>query len=157
MAGSWRGHDRWRFHARICFCRYDRLWKKRDLIVHVRVDGNVFRRYWRSAQGVEYRRTLDGQRRLLVTRQFCNRRLVKSSSCVDICHVNHVVCLVRFCRRSMSFLVLASGCEEQTTIGSEGQAAEEGCEGLVGVHASAAGRHVQAAADAGRSRGHNGR
>lgn len=52
--------------------------------------------------------------------------------------------------------MLASGSKEQTAIGSEGQTAEEGREGFVGVHASTASRHIQTTTDTGRSRRHDG-
>jgi hypothetical protein len=46
---GWRRHDWWRFHGRVCFRRQNRFRKKRNLVVYMRVDGNVLCRDRRSA------------------------------------------------------------------------------------------------------------
>ena len=115
---------------------------------------------WSSVcpEGVVNGRAFDGERRLLVAGQFCDRRLVKAGASVDVCHVCHVFCSARRLGGGvLLLLVLASRSEQQAPVGGKGQASEERGKRLVSIESRRLGARIHASAYAWRSSGHDGR
>jgi hypothetical protein len=97
------------------------------------VNGDLLGGRGALAYRVVHRRASNSHRRLLVARQICDRRLIQTSSSIDVDGVGNIFGRFGVVDGRMNSLVLTSGCEKQTAIWSKCQTPEERCEGLVEV------------------------
>lgn len=109
-----------------CSRRMSRFRKKRDVFLCLSIDRDLFCFWWVDTKIVVHWRTLDSDRRLLVSGKVCHRRLVESSAGVDIDSVEDIIILLRrFGSWDSRRLVLSGRCEKQATIRRKCKSAEE--------------------------------
>lgn len=93
----------------------------------------MFGHRWRLAEGVEDRRALDDDGRLLMARQVSDRGLVDATSGVDVHGIDDFVGWLCVLVRLVLYLVLPGWREQKASVRSEGESSEEGREGLVRI------------------------
>lgn len=94
-----------------------------------------------AAKEIVYWRALHSYRRLLVTRQIRDWRLVETSSGVNVNSVDSVVERLTAVYTRARCLVLPSWCEQKTAVRGERKTSKEAREGLVRVYVRVAQTH----------------